>query len=252
MGPSSHFSILASHTELLQTAVLRRPVTHSPIAATPCGGAARGFLCTGNGCRLRRRTRPWRRCPGTTHARRSTLCLVQLRTSFARGAKLVICAQGPKAHTRFHQPAQCNNVYAQRSCWLAGKFYFTRNMATIFFLQPFWFATEDFLHLKSLRRYVLVTHNKASAGPRSASACDAPNTTTRALRVSALHAVHGCAGQPLLSAEPNRTQRPIIILLSCLAGDDEVERQNAEGWTKKTRSRRVPPARGMCFACRYR
>lgn len=50
---------------------------------------------------------------------------------------------------------------------------------------------------------------------------------------------------------PNRTQRPIIILLSCLAGDDEVERQNAEGWTK-TRSRRVPPARGMCFACRYR
>lgn len=108
------------------------------------------------------------------------------------------------------------------------------------------------MYIKNLcQRYVLVTHNKASAGPRSASACDAPNTTTRALRVSALHAVHGCAGQPLLSAEPNRTQRPIILLLSCLAGDDEVERQNAEGWTK-TRSRRVPPARGMCFACRYR
>lgn len=145
MGPSSHFSILASHTELLQTAVLRRPVTHSPIAATPCGGAARGFLCTGNGCRLRRRTRPT-----------LDVMLSSVAHLLCSRRKLVICAQGPKAHTRFHQPAQCNNVYAQRSYWMAGKFYFTRNMAAIFFffLQPFWFATKDFEHLKSRHMYV--------------------------------------------------------------------------------------------------
>jgi hypothetical protein len=246
MGPSSHFSILASHTELLQTAVLRRPVTHSPIAATPCGGAARGFLCTGNGCRLRRRTRPT-----------LDVMLSSVAHLLCSRRKLVICAQGPKAHTRFHQPAQCNNVYAQRSYWMAGKFYFTRNMAAIFFffcshfgLLPKTLNTSNLdtcMYIKNLcQRYVLVTHNKASAGPRSASACDAPNTTTRALRVSALHAVHGCAGQPLLSAEPNRTQpngRLLFFFPAWLATMKWKGKMQKDG--------RRHEADGMCFTCRY-
>lgn len=132
---------------------------------------------------------------------------------------------------------------------MAGKFFLPEIwQQSSFFLQPFWFATKDFEHLKSRHmyvykkswhRYVLVTHNKASAGPRSASARDAPNTTTRALRVSRAPCRARLCGptSSFRRTEPNPTQRPIIILLSCLAGDDEVERQNAEGWTK-TRSRR--------------
>jgi hypothetical protein len=139
------------------------------------------------------------------------------------------------------------------TCTPSVSFYLSLNSVKLHYPATNKKKLSESVYKNLCQRYVLVTHNKASAGPRSASACDAPNTTTRALRVSRAPCRARLCGptSSFRRTEPNPTQRPIILLLSCLAGDDEVERQNAEGWTK-TRSRRVPPARGMCFACRYR